>query len=138
MTHRLDEVSRHAREHEQLGHGQVDERRDDVVHVTTGAEIASGAVDHDALYIGGVSELTEQVTQLRIRFERQRILALGPLKGDRADSPLHRPSKVLRAIVAEGGAVAGKKRGGVFVHRLSPYLCALAGFTNPCAHANVA
>ncbi len=46
-ANRLDQITRHARERQQLRHGHARQRTDDVVHVAAGREVATGTVDHD-------------------------------------------------------------------------------------------
>jgi hypothetical protein len=64
-AHRLDEVTRHAREHQQLRRLQAHQRADDLVDVAARAEVAAFARDDDRVYIGGVFQLAEQVRAIR-------------------------------------------------------------------------
>ena len=52
------------------------QRPDDLVHVAAGAEVAARAGDDDRLHVARVDERAKQVAQLRVRIERQRVLAL--------------------------------------------------------------
>jgi hypothetical protein len=63
-AHRLDDVAGHAREHQQLGRRQPDQRADDLVHVAAGTEVVAGALQHDDLDVVGVAQPAEQVAQL--------------------------------------------------------------------------
>jgi hypothetical protein len=55
-AHGLDQVARHAREHQQLGRLQAHQRADDLVHVAARAEVAAGAGDHHRLARRGVAQ----------------------------------------------------------------------------------
>jgi hypothetical protein len=107
MAHGLDEIAGHAREEQQFGHRQIDQRRDDVVHVAAGTEVLTRAVNHHGFDVGRVGQLPEQIAQFGIRFEGERVFALRAVQREGGDSGRHRPAEMLRLVVREGEAVAG-------------------------------
>jgi hypothetical protein len=76
-AHRLHQVARHAGEGQQAGHVELGQRADDLVHVAAGAEVLAGAGDDDGLDVVGIGQRAEQVAQLGVGIEGQRVLALG-------------------------------------------------------------
>ena len=70
------------------GIAMLGQRLDDLEHVAARAEIAARAGQHDRAHVGGVDEIAEQVAQLRVAVEGQRVLALGPVEPDRRDAPV--------------------------------------------------
>ena len=98
---RLDEVAGHAREGEQLGHRHLRQRPDDLVHVAAGAEVAAGAGDDDGANVLGARQRAEQVAQLGVRLERQRILLLGAIEGHRRDAIDDLPAEVAGRVIGE-------------------------------------
>jgi hypothetical protein len=111
------------------------QRADDLVHVAARAEVVASAVDHDGFHIVGVLQVGEQLAQLGIRVERQRVLALGPVQRHMADPILDLPGEVLRLIAGGGSGIAGGEAGvdagggGLIGHlqclRVSTIRCAL-------------
>ena len=95
VAHRLDHIARHARELEQAGQVALGERTDDLVHVAARAEVATGSGDHDGADVGRRVQRAEEVAQLRIGGEGQRILALRAVERDDTDA--------LRQLEAEVG-----------------------------------
>jgi hypothetical protein len=111
IAHGLDEVAGHAGELKQLGHGHLGQRADDLVHVTTGAEVAAGAGDYHRLDIDAAPERLEQLTEFGIGLEGQRVLAFRPVQGDGAHAAFACPRKMAR-LVGRGGLEAGVHRIG--------------------------
>jgi hypothetical protein len=109
-AHRLDEVARHTGECKQPVHVvlalHLDKRADDFVHVAAGTEIAAGTRDHHCLDRARVRQVAEQVPEFRIRLERQWILPLRTVKGDRGhlavDLPLEMPGTVVVEVEPVG------------------------------------
>ena len=95
MAHRLDQVAGHAREFQQLRHFHLGQRADDFVHVAARAEIAARSGHDDGFYFGCPLKACEQITQLGIRLERQRVFLLGPVQRDDADLSIHFPEEML-------------------------------------------
>jgi hypothetical protein len=85
-AHGLDQIAGHAAEREQPAHLarllHLDQRPDDFVHIPARAEVAAGAGHHDGLHFLRVGEIAEGVAKLGVRFEGQRVLALGAIEGD--------------------------------------------------------
>ena len=109
-AHRLHQIAGHAREHQQLGRLQPNQRADDLVHVTARAEVVAGADQHDGMHVGRVLERAEQVAQLGIRVEGQRVLAVGAIQCEGCDAVAHLPLEMRRAVAEERLAVAGDQR----------------------------
>ena len=93
----------------QFGRLQLHQRADDLVHIAAGAEVVARAHQHDGLHVVRPLELVEQVAQLSIRIERERVLALGAVERDGGDTALHAPQKVLGLIARERATVAGQE-----------------------------
>ncbi len=93
-AHGLDQVAGHAREGEQAVHRHLRERRDDLVHVAAGAEIAACAGEDDRLDVRRIAETAEQVAELRVRLEGERILPLRPVERDDAYASLETPAEM--------------------------------------------
>src|SRR4029079_19033447 len=96
MAHRLHQVARHARELEQLRHRHFRQRADDLVHVAAGAEVSAGAGNDDRLGLLFVFQAAEEVAQLGVRLEGQRILLLGAIERNDAHAAFPAPLEMLR------------------------------------------
>ena len=72
---------------------RVQQRADDVVHVSAGGEVAAVRGDDDGLDVVVCGERTERVAKLGIGVERQRVLPLGPGERDDGDAPSTRQLK---------------------------------------------
>src|SRR5258708_6170478 len=83
----------------------LDQRPDDLVHVAARAEIAAGAGHHHGADLAHIGELAEQVAELGVAREGQRVLALRPVERDRRDRSVDRPAEMRgrEALGAEGG-----------------------------------
>jgi hypothetical protein len=89
------------------------------VHVAARTEVAARALDHDAVHIGGVAQLLEQVAQFGVRRESQRVLAFRPVQRDEADAVLDFPGEVLGRVASQCHAVASGQGGiDTFLHGL--------------------
>jgi hypothetical protein len=71
------------------------------VHVAARAEIAAGAVDHDRAHDRVGRQRAEQVAQLRIGLESQRILLFGPVQRQAPDPALDAPQEVPRLVMGQ-------------------------------------
>ena len=95
-------------------------------------------VDHDGLDVLGIDQVAERVAQLGVGFERERILALGPVERDRRDLAVELPEEVLRPEVREIDARAVKTLGCIS-HGRTLFGCAAgsvsAGQRQPAADA---
>ena len=103
MEHRLDEVAGHARELQESGHIALDQRPDDVVHVAARGEVAAGAADHEGFDVLVFCRFMEEIAELGITVESQRIFALRPVQRDRRDALVDAEEKV-------PGRVAGQRQ----------------------------
>ena len=74
----------------QVAHVHAGQRRDDLVHVAAGAEVAAGAGDHHRLDLAAVGQVAEEVAQLGVGVEGERVLPLGPVQGDEGDARFDR------------------------------------------------
>src|SRR5690606_33642261 len=63
------------------------------------------------LHVLGPLELVEQVAQLGVAVEGQRVLALGAVQGDGRDAVLHFPQEVRGPVAGHRAAVAGQQGG---------------------------
>jgi len=79
------------------------QRADDLVHVAAGAEVAAGAGDHHHLDVRVEAQRAEQVAQLGVGLEGERVLALRPVQRDRGDLAVDLPEEVPGGV---GGQVA--------------------------------
>jgi hypothetical protein len=105
--HRLDQVTRHAREAQQLGHGHLGQRLDDLEDVTARAEITALPCNHHGAHVTGVGQVAEQVAQFGVTVEGQRVLFLRPVELDRGHSAIVAalPVEVASGVVLEGSFV---------------------------------
>src|SRR3546814_5099698 len=71
----------------------------DVCSSDLAAKIAVGTGEDHDFGRGRVHYRAKRVAQLRIAGEGQRILALGPIEGDRGDAGLESPAEMLRGEV---------------------------------------
>src|SRR3546814_7218730 len=71
----------------------------DFMNVAAAAKIAVGTGEDHDFDRGRVHYRAKRVAQLRIAGEGQRILALGPIEGDRGDAGLESPAEMLRGEV---------------------------------------
>src|SRR5690606_17128727 len=67
---------------EELGHLHLGERPDDLVHVAAGAEGAPFPGDHHRAHLVAARKLREEIAQLAVDLEGQRVELLGPCQGD--------------------------------------------------------
>ena len=103
-AHRLDQIAGHAGEGEQFGHRHLGQRADDLMDVTARGEIAARAGDHHRLDLWRVDEIPEGIAQFGIAFERERVLALGPVERDGRDAISKGPAEMHRR---EAGRIHG-------------------------------
>ena len=82
------------------------QRPDDLVHVAAGGEVAARAGEYDGFDVVGVDEVAEEVAELGVALERQRVLLLRPVERDGGDAVLEVPEDMLR------GERAGIHAGG--------------------------
>ena len=61
------------------------------MHIAAGTEVVAGAGDDDSLHVIDVIERAKGIAQLGIRFERERVLALGAVQGDGGNFALYFP-----------------------------------------------
>src|SRR6266700_2723056 len=97
VAHRLDQIARHARKLKQPGFAHLRERPDDLVHIAAGAEIAAGARHDHRLDVACGAQAAEQIPQLAVGFEGERILLFRPIERDHADAALGAPLEMLRS-----------------------------------------
>ena len=98
-AHGLDQIARHAGELQQLGHAHLRQRADDVVHVAAGAEVATLARQHHHLHVGGVAQAVEQVAQLGVAVEGERVLAFRAVERDGGHAGgVAGPAEMLRLV----------------------------------------
>jgi hypothetical protein len=95
-AHCLDEIPGHAGEVEQPVRAHARERAYDFVHIPAGAEISAGSRDDDGTHLGGRHQRAEQVAQLGVGLEGERILALGSIQSHHADAVNQAPLKMAR------------------------------------------
>jgi hypothetical protein len=69
--------------------------------IAAGAEVAPGSGDDNALDAVGVNEIAEGISQLSIRFQCQRVLALGPIERNCRDFVAALPEKMSRLEIRE-------------------------------------
>ena len=110
-AHRLDQVAGHARERQQLAASSA---------WTSGPMISCTSPPEQKLSPAPVRTTdlarrsrgagAEQVAQLGVRVEGERVLALGAVERDRGDAAVQRPLEVLRAVAGERAPVAGGER----------------------------
>ena len=110
LAHALHDRPRHPREVQERALVGVAERADDLVHVAAGAEAPAGARDHHRSDVVAVRELGEQVAEVRVGVERERVQLLGPIERDGRDPVADLDTDVLPRLRETGG---GPERGHV-------------------------
>jgi hypothetical protein len=120
-AHRLDHVTGHARERQQAGHVELGERANDVMHVAARAKVLTRAIQYHGLDVVGVGQRAEQLAQLGVRIEGERVLALGPVEGQRGHAARDGEHEVACLVAGQAGAVAGKlvRFAGKVAHKIS-------------------
>ena len=108
-AHGLHQVAGHAREVQQARGVHAGQRADDLVYVAAGAEIAAGAGDDDGADVVRVAKRAEQVAQLGVGVEGQRVLALRPVQRDGADAALAAATESARRGSRPARAVARQR-----------------------------
>jgi hypothetical protein len=108
-AHHLDQFPRHAGEHEQLGRLERNQRANDFVHITARAKITAIALQHHRTHIVGPFELMEEVAQLGIGLEGQRIFPIGPIKRDSGHAVFDLPQKMAGRVASHRPAIACKQ-----------------------------
>ena len=84
----LDERAGHACELEQSRRRERDELADDLLDVTPGAEPAPLPGDHEHLHIAPMGQADDEVTQLRVQLEGERVELVGTVESHRRDPAL--------------------------------------------------
>ena len=74
-THLQHEIARHARKFQQLRIAHAGQRANDLVHITTGAEVATGAGDDERFDFADPAQGAEELAELGVGIKRQRVLA---------------------------------------------------------------
>ena len=94
---------------------------DDLVDVTASAEAPALAADHQHPGVAPVRELGEQVAEVGVRLEGQRVHLLGAIQGHRGDAVGHREVEVLPVLGDPGaGAVPAHSWGVHSIPFMSP------------------
>src|SRR4029434_4466377 len=95
------EVARHAGERQDVSRSSrflhLDQRADDLVHVTARREVFARAGDDYRAHVRHIGEGAKRLGELTIRVERERVLSLGPVQRDDGDATGEVPAKVTRA-----------------------------------------
>ena len=76
----------------------LDQRLDDLEHVAAGAEIAAGAGDDERFDGLLLRRRAEQVDELRVALEGERILLIRPVEGDGGDLAVDRQANMARLV----------------------------------------
>ena len=86
VAHRLHDGAAHARELEQLAGGHPLQLADDLLDVAAGAEAAALAGEDEHARVAAVRQLGEQVAQVGVDVEGQRVELVRPGEGDGRDA----------------------------------------------------
>jgi hypothetical protein len=71
------------------------------VDVAARRKVVARAIDDDGANLAVVHQVAEQVAQLGVRIERQRVLALGNIERHVADVLCHPPQKMLGLVARQ-------------------------------------
>ena len=71
------------------------------MHIAAGAEIATRSGDDHDINVGGVCQITKQVSQFSVGIKGQRVFALGSIERNGRNAALALPQKVLRFVAGE-------------------------------------
>ena len=99
-AHGFDEIAGHTGKGQQPLHVAGEQRTDDVVNVAAGGEIAAVRGNDDRFDHVIRGQAPEQVAELGIRVERQRVLSLRPRERDHANAAVDPPVEVRRLTIA--------------------------------------
>src|SRR6185437_4005446 len=98
--HCLHDLTGHPRELEKPLGSPLRQRPYDLVHIAARAEVASGAGDDQRPHRVRCSQCAEKVSQLCVRVERQRVLAVRTVERHYTDTLVQMPLEMLRRIRA--------------------------------------
>ena len=104
-AHGFDQIAGHSGERHEILHLHFGQGTDDLVNITAGAEVTTGATNNHRIHISGVNQRSEQVAQFGIGFKSERIFTFWAVKRDGADTLLAMPQKVFRLIVTHHGCL---------------------------------
>ena len=97
VTHRLDDRAAHPGEVEQLARAHPLQLADDLLDVTAGAEAAAFSGEDEDARVAAVRQLAEQVAEVGVDVEGERVQLVGARERDRRDAVLEREVEVLPA-----------------------------------------
>ena len=100
-AHGLHQFAGHAREGGKPLRVHVDERADDLEHIAAGREIAARSCHDDSFDVLVLGAGMEEVRQLAIALERERILLVRAVERDRRDGSIDRQQEVPRLVGRE-------------------------------------
>ena len=103
MAHRLDHGAGHRREFTQARHVFAGQGFDDLEDVTAGTEVTPCPRDHNRPHLPVLMEALENIPQLCVRVEGQRILPLGPVQGDGCDLSGYLPQEMPCLVIPHAG-----------------------------------
>ena len=100
-SHGFDEIACHPCESQQIFHIHFGQRPDDFVHIASGAEIAPRSSDDHNIDVGGICQITEQVSQFCVGIEGQRVFAFGSIESNGGNPALALPQEVPCFVAGE-------------------------------------
>src|SRR4029077_12372619 len=101
LPHRLHGLARHAGEFEQARRVHLDQWPDDLEHVAAGAEVAAFPGDDEVLDLLILRGGAEDVGDLGVALEGERVLLVRPIERERRDLAADGQPHVLRLVIAE-------------------------------------
>ena len=99
--HRLDEIAGHTGEGDQALGIHLHQRADDLEHIAAGGEIAASAGHHDHLDLIIGCACAEEIRELAIAFEGQRIFPLGTVERHGCYAVGHDQQEVVGRIICQ-------------------------------------
>jgi len=101
LPHRLHGLAGHAGKFEQMDRVHLDQRADDLEHVAAGTEIAAFAGEDEGLHLLVLCGSAENIGDLGVALEGERVLLVGPVQRERRDLAVDREPHMLRLVVCE-------------------------------------
>jgi hypothetical protein len=105
LAHRPDHVTGHLGEAHQAGGVHLDQLADDLVDVAAAAEALALATDHEHPGVAAVRQLGQEVAEVGVALEGERVQLLGPVEGHRGD-PVGDGEVEVLPLLGEPGARA--------------------------------
>jgi hypothetical protein len=100
-AHGFDQLARHPREGGEALGVHLDQRADDLEHVAAGREVAARSRDDDGFDVVVLGAGLEEIGQLAVALEGERVLPVRTVQGDRRHRAVDREQEVARLVARQ-------------------------------------